>query len=458
MYNLVRLCSITRHVGSRRLHSLKYVLDSENRQYYQDIFPYIYEDQIRKLWHKPPQCVYAGFDPTAESLHIGNLLILMNLLHWQRCGHQVIAVLGGATGMIGDPSFRTSERVDIEEIVLQENLKSIEKDILNIFENHEKYFYKKRHHDLLPIKILNNLEWYRNKNIVTFIKEIGKYFRMGTMLGRSSVQTRLQSETGMSFTEFSYPVFQGYDWLHLYRKYKCKFQVGGHDQLGNMMSGYDLVTKYLHEEVYGLALPLITAEGGKKFGKSTGNAVFLSPSKSSSFQLYQFFIRAEDADVDKFLRFFTFLPLKYIKELVEDHFKAPTLRKAQKVLADNVTLLVHGEEGLQAAKKASNILYDTSIESLSKVSADELAQYLEGASVVNMFAEPGLTVFELAMKANCFQKEHDAKRIIAAGGFYINYQRITNKDEAIVPGIHILQNNVTLVRVGKKTYHVIKWT
>nr|XP_033329976.1 tyrosine--tRNA ligase, mitochondrial [Megalopta genalis] len=457
MNNLVRLCSIRRPLGFRRLHTIKYTLDAENRQLYEDIFPYIYEDKIKKLWRKPPQCVYAGFDPTAESLHIGNLLVLMNLLHWQRSGHQVIALLGGATGLIGDPSFRTSERVEIEDVVIHENILSIRQDILNIFHNHEKYFCENLRIKLLPVKILNNMEWYSDRNIISFIREIGKYFRMGTLLGRSSVQSRLQSEAGMSFTEFSYPIFQGYDWLHLYRTYKCKFQIGGQDQMGNIMSGYDLVTKYLHEEVYGLTLPLITAEGGKKFGKSTGNAVFLSSKRSSSFQLYQFFIRTEDADVDKFLRFFTFLPLKRIREIVEDHFKRPELRVAQKVLAEQVTLLVHGKEGLAAAKRTSAILYETSIDNLAKVSADDLAQMLEGAKVVEMFSERSLNVYELAMKAKCFEKDHDAKRIIAAGGFYINYQRITNKDEILVPGIHILQNNVTLIRVGKKSYHIVRW-
>ncbi|XP_078042926.1 tyrosine--tRNA ligase, mitochondrial [Augochlora pura] len=457
MNNLVRLCLIRRPLGFRHLNTIKYTLDADNRQLYEDIFPYIHEDKIKKLWRKPPQCVYAGFDPTAESLHIGNLLILMNLLHWQRCGHQVIALVGGATGLIGDPSFRTSERVEMDDIVAHENVKSIQQDILNIFKNHEKYFSKNLRTKILPVKILNNLEWYSDKNIISFIREIGKYFRMGTMLGRSSVQARLQSENGMSFQEFSYPVFQGYDWLHLYRTYNCKFQIGGHDQMGNIMSGYELVTKCLHKEVYGLTLPLITAEGGKKFGKSTGNAVFLSSNRSSSFQLYQFFIRTEDADVEKFLRFFTFLPLKRIQEIVESHFKNPEFRIAQKILAENVTLLVHGEAELVSAKKTSAILYDTSIDNLSKINADELAQLLEGAKVVDMFSEHGLTVYDLAMKAKCFQKDHDAKRIIAAGGFYINYQRITNKDEVLVPGIHILQNNVTLIRVGKKSYHVVRW-
>lgn len=301
----------------------------------------MFRNEIKALWRKPPQCVYAGFDPTAESLHVGNLLVLINLLHWQRCGHQVIILLGGATGLIGDPSYRKSERVEIEEIILKENLNSIKENIVNILRNHQKYFSKSQR-NLLPVQILNNIEWYKDKNVLSFIKEIGKYFRMGTMLGRASVQSRLQSESGMSFTEFTYPLFQGYDWLHLQKTYNCNFQIGGQDQMGNIVSGYDLVSRYIKKHVYGMTLPLVTAEGGKKFGKSTGNAVWLSPSKSSSFQLYQYFVRTEDADVEKFLHFFTFLPIRYINEIVEAHFKKPELRTAQKILAEKVTLLVHG--------------------------------------------------------------------------------------------------------------------
>ncbi|XP_076160625.1 tyrosine--tRNA ligase, mitochondrial isoform X1 [Ptiloglossa arizonensis] len=456
MNNLVRLCSFAKHFSVCRLHTTKFVIDAENRQLYENVFPNIYMENIKKLWNSPPQCVYAGFDPTAESLHIGNLLVLINLLHWQRCGHQVIILLGGATGLIGDPSFRKTERVEIENVVLEENLKSIQNDIKNIFENHKRYFYNRKK-NLIPIIIHNNLEWYNNMNMLSFIKDIGKYFRMGTMLGRNSVESRLQSDIGMSFTEFSYPLLQGYDWLHLQRTYKCNFQIGGQDQMGNIMSGYDLVSKCNNKEVYGLTLPLITSEGGKKFGKSTGNVIWLSPSKSSSFQFYQYFIRAKDADLENLFQFFTFLPLNRIKDIVKNHFLNPELRNAQNILAEEVTLLVHGEEGLVAAKRASSILYSKSIESLSRFNANELLQILEGATLVDILSEPGINIYELALKAKCFKTEQEAKRIISSGGFYVNYQKITNIDEIVVPGVHILSNNVTLLRVGKKSYFIVRW-
>lgn len=429
------------------------------------------------LLNTSSQCVYAGFDPTADSLHIGNLLILMNLLQWQRAGHQVIALVGGATGLIGDPSHRKSERVEMNKYLIEENVKSITKNIETIFNNHEYYFWRNKERALKPLIIVNNLDWYTNINVIKFVRSIGKYFRMGTMLGRSSVQSRLNSDTGMSFTEFTYQVFQAYDWLQLMKNYKCRFQIGGSDQMGNIMSGYDLITKSKGKEVYGITLPLITAEGGKKFGKSLLNAVWLSPTKSSSFQLYQYFIRIEDSDVEKFLKLFTFIPLNKITEIVKDHMKNPEQRKAQKLLAEKVTLLVHGgnfykkiyyfiyyyllqllsEDGLLAAKHASAALYDKSIESFVRLNASELTDVFEDATIVDVLSEPGITVYELAKKAKCFKTDNDAERIITAGGFYINYQKITNLNEVIVPGIHILSNNLSLLRVGKKTYHIVRW-
>lgn len=266
----------------------------------------------------------------------------MNLLHWQRAGHQVIALVGGATGLIGDPSHRKSERVEMERYLIEENVKSITNNIETIFNNHEEYLWKNKKATLKPPIIINNLNWYTNVDVIEFVRSIGKYFRMGTMLSRTSVQSRLNSDTGMSFTEFTYQVFQAYDWLQLMKNYKCHFQIGGSDQMGNIMSGHDLITKSTRKEVYGITLPLITAEGGKKFGKSLLNAVWLSPAKSSSFQLYQYFIRTKDSDVEKFLKLFTFIPLNKITEIMKSHMNDPEQRRAQKLLAKQVTLLVHG--------------------------------------------------------------------------------------------------------------------
>lgn len=457
--SLLRLCSTVRNVNSNRyrFYCSRNVLKLHERGMYEDIFPDDSTNDIVDLLNKSPQCVYAGFDPTADSLHVGNLLILMNLLHWQRAGHQVIALMGGATGLIGDPSHRKSERVEIERYAIEENIKSITRNIETIFNNHEDYFWRDRNVALMPPIIINNLEWYTDVNVIEFVRNVGKYFRMGTMLGRSSVQSRLNSDEGMSFTEFTYQVFQAYDWLQLMKSYKCRFQIGGSDQMGNIMSGYDLITKSTRKEVYGITLPLITAEGGKKFGKSLLNAVWLSPTRSSSFQLYQYFFRTKDSDVEKFLKLFTFIPLNNIADIVKTHMNDPEQRRAQKLLAEQVTRLVHGEDGLLAAKRASAALYDKSIESFVRLNASELRDVFEGANIVDILCQPGITVYELVKKARCFKTDHDAERIITAGGFYVNHQRITNLNEVIVPGIHILSNNLSLLRVGKKTYHIVRW-
>lgn len=437
-----------------------------------------FRHEIKQLLNSSPQCVYAGFDPTADSLHVGNLLVLMNLLHWQRSGHQVIVLLGGATGQIGDPSDRTTERTEINNMIMTENINSIRNNIENIFNNHELNFWQNNNKLKQPI-VVNNIDWYKNINIIDFIRNVGKKFRLGTMMGRSSVQTRLNSENGMSFTEFSYSIFQAYDWLYLYNKYNCRFQIGGGDQMGNIVSGHDLISKTAGKNVYGLTLPIITSEGGKKFGKSLGNAIWLSSNKSSSFSLYQFFMRTKDSDVDNYLKLFTFLKLDEIKSIMKQQNLEPEKRHAQRKLAEQVTLLVHGgnlidfilfiyiiliviyfiiiEEGLAAAKKATALLYDNSLESLSKVSADELVTVFEGASVYDLPVEPGMTAYDLAMRIKCFKNDKEAHRILTAGGYYINHSKIINPSEVLTPGIHILQNNTTLVRIGKKNYHVIRW-
>lgn len=266
----------------------------------------------------------------------------MNLLHWQRSGHDVIALIGGATGLIGDPSGRNTERDQIEEVLIKENVASIKKNIETIFDNHEKYFWKDPNYKLKPIKIVNNSDWYNGVNVIEFIQRVGKHFRLGTMLGRTSVKIRMEQDSGMSFTEFSYQVFQAYDWLHLLNKYNCRFQIGGSDQMGNIVAGHDLISRIRNDQVFGITSPLITSEGGKKFGKSVGNAVWLSSKKSSSFQLYQFFIRTADSDVEKFLNLFTFLTIAEIEEIMLAHNKDPGKRDAQTILAEAVTILVHG--------------------------------------------------------------------------------------------------------------------
>ncbi|GJQ81769.1 hypothetical protein Trydic_g315 [Trypoxylus dichotomus] len=424
---------------------------------YQDIFPDTSAGEVTDLLNAKAQTVYAGFDPTADSLHVGNLLVLINLLHWQRGGHNVIALLGGATGSIGDPSGRSTERDELQSIFIEENVKGIKRNIEMIFENHQKYFWKNNKRELSKVRIVNNAEWYSDMNPVYLIGKIGRHLRMGTLLSRTSVQTRLSSPTGMNFTEFSYQLFQAYDWLHLNKNYDCRFQIGGNDQMGNIMSGHELIRKIHDQSVYGLTVPLITTEMGDKFGKSAGNAIWLSDTKTSPFTFYQFWRRLSDADTEKFLKLFTFDTIGFIKDLMRQHGEKPELQLAQKYLAEQITLLVHGEEGLRAAEIATKALYEKNVSVLGSMKAEEVVRLFNGANLVKILAEPGLNVLDLALKAGCFLTSNDALRIITAGGFYINQEKTTNPDEVLNPSVHRLSNNISLLRVGKKNYYVVKW-
>lgn len=445
-----KLLYFHRHFSNRNILKLK------ERGMFQDIFPDNAANTVTDLMNASPQTVYAGFDPTADSLHVGNLLVLVNLLHWQRGGHQTIALVGGATAKIGDPSGRLTEREELKNSSIDENIKGIYKNIETIFENHQKYIWTNKH-ELRPVKILNNDEWYSHISAIELIGKVGRHLRMGTLLSRHSVQSRLNSPAGMSLTEFSYQLFQAYDWLYLFKNYGCGFQIGGNDQTGNIMSGHELISKVYDKQVYGLTVPLVTSEMGDKFGKSAGNAVWLAPEKTSPFTLYQFWMRQPDSEVEKLLKFFTFDTVGSISDLMRRHREKPELRLPQQRLAEQVTILVHGEEGLQNAQRASEALYKGSVHALGEMSIPDVVQLFEGATVVEVLPEAGQSILDLSMKVGCFPTPQDALRIISAGGFYINQQRVNNPSEILNLNAHILKNNVSLLRVGKRNYYIVKW-
>ncbi|XP_017045201.1 tyrosine--tRNA ligase, mitochondrial [Drosophila ficusphila] len=444
----------------RRYLAQKNLLELTDRGFFQGIFPDTAAPKIKHLFTTSQQSVYAGFDPTADSLHVGNLLVIMGLLHCQRAGHRPIALVGGATGLIGDPSGRKTERNQLGESVIETNLRAIEQQLRQVFENHEKCLWDtSKHKSLLPpLTIVNNADWYADLHLIDFIANMGRHFRMGSMLSRSSVQSRLESEDGMSFTEFTYQIFQAYDWLHLLRRHNCCFQMGGSDQTGNLMTGHELISRVERKrEVFGLTLPLVTTEEGDKFGKSAGNAVWLDGDKTSPFALYQFFLRMPDSEVEKLLKLFTFIPLPQVEQLMREHTKEPEKRKAQTLLAEDVTLLVHGEHGLKQAERVTNALYKGNVEGLAELNLAEIQQTFQGATMVDLLTEPGMSILQLAMKAKCFPTETDAVRIINAGGFYVNQKRVQNIAEVLTTGIHILRNGVSLLRVGKRNFYIVRW-
>ncbi|XP_072044425.1 tyrosine--tRNA ligase, mitochondrial-like [Amphiura filiformis] len=441
---------------SRRSYSSKRnILELHQRGIFHDIYPQT-TDELPKKLNSAPQTMYCGVDPTAESLHIGNLLPLMGLLHCQRAGHKCIIVVGGATALVGDPSGKTKEREYVDRETITKNTDSIKESLHRMITNHREILCQGLK-ELEDIRVLNNFSWYDGTGAIDFLSSIGRHIRLGDMLSRHSVKSRLNSEEGMSFAEFSYQALQAYDFLYLHHHYDCLVQIGGNDQIGNMVTGHELVRKATGKSVYGLTVPLLTSADGNKLGKTAGNAIWINEDKTSVFDLYQYLVRLPDAVIDRYLRLLTFLPLPEIKEIMRRHEAKPANRTAQKKLAEQVLKLVHGDEGLQKALKMSDAIYNSDLEALGQLSSSEMQQLFQGAKINELILEPGETVFDIAMRVKCLPEGVYGEKIVKEGGFSINQKKIFNPDQALIRGEHILPNGITLIRVGKKNYHIIKW-
>ncbi|KAM9073355.1 tyrosine--tRNA ligase, mitochondrial [Megaptera novaeangliae] len=402
-----------------------------------------------------PQTIYCGFDPTADSLHVGHLLALLGLFHFQRAGHNVIALVGGATARLGDPSGRTKEREALEAERVQSNARALRQGLKALAANHQQLFANGRTWG--NFTVLDNSAWYQKQDLVDFLAAVGGHFRMGTLLSRLSVQTRLKSPEGMSLAEFLYQVLQAYDFYYLFQHYRCRVQLGGSDQLGNIMSGYEFIHKLTGEDVFGISVPLITSTTGAKLGKSAGNAVWLNRDKTSPFELYQFFVRQQDDLVERYLKLFTFLPLPEIDHIMQLHFKEPEKRAPQKRLATEVTKLVHGQEGLDSAKRCTQALYHSSIEALEVMSDQELKELFKEASFSELVLDPGTSVLDTCRKANAIPGGPRGYRMITEGGVSINHRQVTNPESVLVVGQHILKNGLSLLKIGKRNFYIIKW-
>jgi tyrosyl-tRNA synthetase len=392
-----------------------------------------------------PAVIYAGFDPTSESLQAGNYVAIMALCHFQRCGHQVIAVVGGATGMIGDPSGKSQERSLL-------TAEQVERNTAGIRENLSRFL--DFNHPTAPARIVNNHDWFAKFSMIDFLRDVGKHFRMGAMLDKESVKTRLAGESGMSFTEFSYQLLQAYDFLHLYDAAQCVLQIGGSDQWGNITAGTDLIRKLRGGEAYGLTIPLVCDSTGAKFGKSAGNAIYLDERKTSCYSFYQFFIRTMDSDVARYLRIFTFLPKEEILALEEELRTAPEKRAAHRRLAEEVTRAVHGDAGLRKAERASAVLFGESMEGLR---ADELVEiFADVASTELPRAQvEGRPMLDIASATGLCKSKGDARRLIESGGLYVNNRRVPGL-AATVAGGDIVDGRILVLRSGKKTFHLVK--
>lgn len=402
-------------------------------------------EEIRELT-KNPTTVYCGFDPTADSLHLGNLVAMMGLAWFQRFGHTPIAIVGGATGMIGDPGGKTTERQLLDQKTIEHNLKGIKKNLEALLDFT---------HPTAKAVILNNYDWFKEISFVDFLRNTGSFFRVGTMLGKDSVRLRLQSEEGMSFTEFSYQLLQGYDFLHLHQNYHVKIQLGGSDQWGNITAGTELIRKKLGEVAFGMTFPLLTKSDGQKFGKSEKGAIWLSPEKLSAYEFYQHLIRTEDADVSKLMRILTFMDMqeiKYYEKLMQDPTSPPRL--AQKKLAEEITRLIHGEAGL---KKAQNVTEGIAPGSKTKLDADLLEEMQSDIAHKELTLDEVLNkkLVDLLVETGLQTSKTEAKKLIRGGGAYLNNIKITDEAYSITNEC-LIENRLLLLSIGKKNKLLVK--
>jgi tyrosyl-tRNA synthetase len=393
-----------------------------------------------------PLTLYAGFDPTSDSLQAGNYVTIMALAHFQRAGHRVIALVGGATGLIGDPSGKSTER----QLLTAEQ---VETNLVGIRENLSRFL------DFNPASpnpaiLVNNYDWFRGMTFIDFLRDVGRYFRMGNMLGKESVKKRMETEDGMSFTEFCYQILQGYDFLHLNKTYGCTLQIGGSDQWGNITAGTELVRRVQGTEAFGLTFPLVCDSTGRKFGKSEGNAMFLDARKTSCYDFFQFFLRAVDADVIRYLKIFTFLPLARLAELEAAMAAAPERREAQQVLAEEVTRAVHGERGLAIAKQATSVLFGGSIEGLGAADLETIF-----ANVPSATLPPGQVIgkpfHEIIALAGMMASKGEARRLVQQGGLSLNNRRVDGL-EPVLKTEDLIDGRLAVLRSGKKNFFLLK--
>jgi tyrosyl-tRNA synthetase len=400
------------------------------------------EDGLAKVLEEDKIKLYSGFDPTADSLHIGHLLPVLTLKRFQLNGHHPIALVGGATGLIGDPSGKKAERTLNTADIVQDWSDRI-KGQLSRFLDFEA--------DVNPAVIVNNYDWIGSLDVISFLRDVGKNFGINYMLAKDSVKTRIES--GISFTEFSYMILQSYDFLKLYEQNECKLQIGGSDQWGNITAGLELIRKSEeNSKAYGLTIPLVTKADGTKFGKTEGGAIWLDREKTSPYEFYQFWINTDDRDVVKYLKYFTFLSQTEIEQFEEEIKNAPEKRLAQKALAEEVTKLVHGEEALQQAIKISAALFSGDIKELT---GNEI---LEGFKDVpsTKVEETEIGLVDLLIQAKIAPSKRQAREDITNGAIYINGDRIQDLSKVISDEDKI-DGQFTVIRRGKKKYFLIRY-
>ena len=408
--------------------------------------------EIEEYLNKGTASAYLGFDPTGDSLHIGHLVGVMTLLHFQRAGYKPIALLGGATGMIGDPSFKSAERNLLDFETLQHNVNCIKKQLGKFLDFQAEGENK--------AELVNNYDWMSKFSFLDFIRDVGKHITVNYMMSKDSVKKRLEDGNGLSFTEFTYQLIQGYDFYYLWKHHNCSIQLGGSDQWGNIVTGTEMIRKMEGGSAYALTVPLITKADGTKFGKTESGSVWLDPEKTSPYAFYQFWLNVSDEDASKYIRIFTTLDKTNIEELEKEHQEAPHLRVLQKEIAKEITIMVHSEADYEMAVKASSILFGkSSTEDLATLDERTFLQVFEGVPQIHIEREvyEGLDkVTDLLADSEgvIFASKGEARKLIQGGGVSINKAKVDDPNGPV--DFQLLQNQYLLVQKGKKNYFIIK--
>ncbi len=412
----------------------------------QDIMPGT-EEQL----NKEKTIGYIGFDPTADSLHIGSLVPILLLVHLQRAGHQPVALVGGATGMVGDPSGKSEERNLLDEASLKKNVDGIRRQL-------EKYL------DFDPTNpsrasLVNNYDWFRDISFIHFLRDVGKHITVNYMMSKDSVRKRIEGETGISYTEFAYQLMQGYDYYWLFENKGCKLQMGGSDQWGNILTGTELIRRKAGGEAFAFTCPLITKADGGKFGKTEKGNVWLDPEKTSPYHFYQFWLNASDADAEKWIKIFTLLPKSEIENAIAEQQADPAKRVLQKKLAEEVTRFIHGQEELEKAIQTTEKLFSgNAAENIRELNEADLLLSLEGVPVYDLpaarFTE-GIDLVTLLADTGVFPSKGEARKMIQGGGLSVNKEKLTDP-ASLINHTFLLHGRYLLVQKGKKNFYLIK--
>lgn len=408
---------------------------------------YDFTEGVQEMLSSPPVAIYNGFDATSDSLHVGNMVPLIALARLQRFGHIPIAVAGGGTSMIGDPSGKTTERQLLSREAIEANIETIKQQLAHFLD-----FEIKSN----PARLVNNADWLLSLNLVDFLRSVGKHFTVNYMISKDSVKMRLDREEGISFTEFSYMLLQSYDFLYLHDHYDCTLQTGGSDQWGNITAGVELIRRMRSKSAGALVYPLITKSDGTKFGKTESGSVFLSPQRTSPYRFYQFWLNTDDRDVVGYLKIFTWLNENEVKELEDAVAQHPERREAQRRLAREMTCLVHDETALQRAEQASQVLFGGEIAGLSAAEVADIFADVPSSQVSGLRLKgEGLAIVDLLVNCQIAPSKGEARRAIEAGGIYLNNRRVG--DTALkVKWTDVIDGQFVVLRRGRKNYWLVR--